>query len=962
VALKVLRPELAASIGTDRFLREIRIAAQLNHPHILPLHDSGSADGFLYHVMPFVEGETLRDRLRRERQLPLDVALQITREVADALGYAHELGIVHRDIKPENILFQAGHAVVSDFGIARAVSAAGGEQLTETGLAVGTPEYMSPEQASGDRAIDGRSDLYALGCLLYEMLGGDPPFTGSTPQAVLARKVVDPVPALHSVRETVPESLERVVLKALAKAPADRFASAQELLDALRDERLSVPSVGPAAAAWRWRFGWRSAIAAAVAVLLLGVGGWLLSRGNGRVATVEVSPHRIAVFPFEVQAGPERQYLGAGVMTLLASAIDGAGELRGVDPQALRTMVRRLGYDAVGPEEGREVATHFGAGRYLLGTVVATGADVNISTSLYDPEQGDIAAATVVVEGAEEDLSGLVTSLARQLLEHPVMGMEARIGEISEIRTESHAALKAYLEGEELFWRGRYDSAVAAFERAVAEDSLFALAWFRLRGAYEWRSPGDLRGPDALRRAMALRERLSDKDRLYVEMHYWGLGGNREDMEALALQAVTQYPDDVESWYGLAILRDFYRWQDPRPLSEALDAYRRALELDPEHPQVLWNYTWALRRARQHALVDSLYRAAEEDGRELVFPFAHDALMAVLFGDEATRDSTIDALVHGFDEPTGRALHSSAWVVQWLNTTSDSLELARRVVQSVFLDPPRPNVNRAWGHWMSQALEVASGRWSSAVAHAAAAGRVDSSYASFGYVLLAMTPFLPLAQHEIAAVRDSLLRIESWHDRDPEIEPPPEWHWIDVQPYMRPYLQGILSGRLGDYPQALDYAATLESLVQPSDSVGLANDLSLEIRALVAAAQRRTEQALALIERQGLRLPALGQADIVALRPLGRLIRAELLLQLGRHEEALAWFDSYPFLLGTAVLDFGYLSHSYGRMGEMYDALGDREKAIEYYNRFVARWKNAEPALQPRVEAARARLAELVEG
>ncbi|MDH3571239.1 MAG: serine/threonine protein kinase, partial [Gemmatimonadota bacterium] len=185
VALKVLRPELAAALGPERFLREIEIAANLHHPHILPLYDSGEAEGFLYYVMPYVEGESLRDRLEREKQLAIDDALQVAREVADALSYAHAHGVIHRDIKPENILLESGHAVVADFGIARAVDAAGGARLTETGIAIGTPAYMSPEQAGGEKDLDGRSDLYSLGCVLYEMLAGQPPFTGPTVESLV---------------------------------------------------------------------------------------------------------------------------------------------------------------------------------------------------------------------------------------------------------------------------------------------------------------------------------------------------------------------------------------------------------------------------------------------------------------------------------------------------------------------------------------------------------------------------------------------------------------------------------------------------------------------------------------------------------------------------------------------------------------------------------------------------------
>ena len=234
VAIKVLRPELAATLGPERFLREIQIAARLRHPHIVPLYDSGEADGLLYYVMPYVEGESLRDRLRRERQLPVNEALGIAREVADALAHAHERELIHRDIKPENILLEGGHALVADFGIARAVGSAATKDLTTaTGLAIGTPAYMSPEQALGDTAVDARSDVYALGCVLYEMLAGEPPYTGPTPQAIMARRLSEPVRSLRTVRDTVPEQLEQAVMRALARVPADRFPSVTAFRDAL---------------------------------------------------------------------------------------------------------------------------------------------------------------------------------------------------------------------------------------------------------------------------------------------------------------------------------------------------------------------------------------------------------------------------------------------------------------------------------------------------------------------------------------------------------------------------------------------------------------------------------------------------------------------------------------------------------------------------------------------------------
>jgi serine/threonine protein kinase len=301
VAIKVLHPDLTQALGAERFLREIEIASRLNHPHILPLHDSGTAEGLLYYVMPYVPGESLRQRLGRERQLPVEVAIRLAGEIGRALDYAHQEGVIHRDIKPENILIHDQAALVADFGISRAITrsmADGAEQkLTETGLTLGTPAYMSPEQAAGERLLDGRSDLYSLACVVYEMLAGAPPFTGSSARAILARHALDPVPPLRTVRSAVPEHTERAVTRALGKVPADRFDTAEEFVHALLNP--TAESLSPSTAAPR-RLMPRAWLAGALAVsaLIAAGAGWAWMALRARASAPPAPASVIAVLPF----------------------------------------------------------------------------------------------------------------------------------------------------------------------------------------------------------------------------------------------------------------------------------------------------------------------------------------------------------------------------------------------------------------------------------------------------------------------------------------------------------------------------------------------------------------------------------------------------------------------------------------------------------------------------------------
>jgi serine/threonine-protein kinase len=482
VAIKVLKPELAASLGAERFLREIEIMAQLSHPHILPLLDSGEVDGLLFYVMPYVSGESLRQRMDRERRLSLDDAIQIVREAADALSYAHSRGVVHRDIKPENILIEEGHAVVADFGVARALSKAGSERLTATGFALGTPAYMSPEQASGDSDVDGRSDIYALACVLFEMLGGDPPYTGSTPDAIIARKIAEPAPSLRVVRDTVSEPLERVIRKALARVPADRHATASEFGRALKAARRSSALVRPLLPRnWPRVRPWMAAVGlglVAVALPVLWFAWPFLSDPMPGSRDYERS---VAVLYFE-SATPEQRgaRFAAGLSEEIMSRLAEIRALRvtpRIDVLRYRTM----------PVSTSAIANDLGVDAILAGTVELEGGDLRVTAELVDTEQEFVLWAETYRRRLAE-----IFAVQREITDEIVaaLNLELSRGEQREMHrapTTDFEAYQLFLEGESHLtqWTpAAIDSAIPLFERAIGRDVSFADAYAYLGFAH----------------------------------------------------------------------------------------------------------------------------------------------------------------------------------------------------------------------------------------------------------------------------------------------------------------------------------------------------------------------------------------------------------------------------------------------------------------------------------------------
>jgi len=614
VAIKVLRQEVAAALGAERFLREIQIAAKLHHPHILPLYDSGTAADLLYYVMPYVEGKSLRERLDHETQLPLDDALTITRQVAGALAYAHQHDVVHRDIKPENILLESGEAVVADFGIARAISAAGGDKLTHTGIAIGTPLYMSPEQATGVGALDGRSDVYSLGCVLYEMLAGHPPFSGGTAQAILARHALDPVPRLRTARGTVSGAVAEALDRALAKAPADRYATALQFAEALGGSGRSVAS--PPSGGFRRL---RAALGAGLALVALGGGlaVWKPWR-HARTAAVGAPAYAasVAVLPFEtIGGGPQDEYFSDGMTDEIITQLAQIRDLKVISRTSVVALkgshltLSRIA-DTLGVDHVLEGSARRAGGRVRVNAqLIAAKTDAHLWARTYERDLKD-------VFRVQEEIAG---DVSRALLAS-VQGLRPLS---PGSRTEQPAAYDAYLRGT--YWRQQRTRdgllrAMQAFQEALAVDSLYAPAFAGLSSALSlfvlYQYSGGPEPVTALARAIVLADRAIALDSSLAEgfaARGWALtnAGVSVDTAIRDLaRAVALRPNSgqAHSFY-VAALGDAGRYED------AVAEAQTATELDPLAPAFhialssaelgARRYDVALREARRAGVLET---------------------------------------------------------------------------------------------------------------------------------------------------------------------------------------------------------------------------------------------------------------------------------------------------------------------------------------------------------------------
>jgi serine/threonine-protein kinase len=564
VALKVLRPEVAAALGHERFLREIQITAGLNHPHILPLYDSGEAGGFLFYVMPHVTGESLRQRLTRESQLPVEEALRITRHAGAALEYAHARGVIHRDIKPENILIHEGEAMVADFGIALAVTEAG-TRLTEMGLSVGTPEYMSPEQSSGERELDARSDVYSLGSVLYEMLTGEPPYTGHNARVVMAKRFTNPVPVARTLRPGIPPGVEHALARALALAPADRFASAAAFVGALENPlegRPVLPSV--------------------------------------------------AVLPFlNLSADPENEFFADGITEDVIAQLSKIRALKVISRTSVMRFKKR-------EQSLREIGAKLEAGTVVEGSVRRAGDRVRIVAQLVDAANdrhlwvGTYDRQLTDIFAIQSDVAlRIAAALAAELSPDE----KARIGKEP---TSDLVAYQLYLQGRSCYIRFTQEGitkGIEYFEQAIARDPGYALAYATIASANIELGLGAgtsaLRPDEAYRRARVAVARALELDSGLAEAHLalgflkyvcdfdW-VGAEREFQRALELNPNSADTYDVYGRMLSALERH----------DEALAMTQRAQQLDPmAHRQDLSSVL--LRMQRYEEAVQTSRRGVE---------------------------------------------------------------------------------------------------------------------------------------------------------------------------------------------------------------------------------------------------------------------------------------------------------------------------------------------------------------
>ena len=931
VAIKVVRPELSGPEGIARFLREIELAARLQHPHILPVFDSGAMDDGAggrtpYFVMPFVQGESLRARLARERQLPVEDAIALAAEVADALAYAHANGVVHRDIKPENILLSGGHAVVADFGVAKALvsgqrpeaaePAGDPSALTQIGLAIGTPNYMAPEQATGRDKVDARADQYSLGCVLYEMLAGAAPFAGGSAQSVVARNLTAPRPHVGKVRHEVPDALEDVIIRAMAIDPADRYPDMTALARALRQSRESARP--------RRRTIMAVVAAAAIAAGAAGAVAWLVTRPTAVAVTEEAET--IAVLPFSA-SGAGVEVLGEGMVDLLTTNLQGVGGIQAVDPRlVLKRWGRKGRKQAGGVEDALELGRDLEAGSVVTGSAVSAGGRVRLAADLYAVASGE-RLGRAQVDGPADSILPLVDRLSVALLRDVWRSREPLPSlDLGSLTTDSIAALRAYLQGERYYRRFALDSALAQYTRAVEVDSTFALAHLRRALVFGWTGGyGSAASVQAAEAGFRYAERLPPRSRRLLEGYRSFQEGSVRAIDSMRAY-VDDYPAALEGWYFYAEALHHLVELVPTSPDYVIAAFARVIAGDSTSaPAVVHPLEIAMIYRDSATYRRYLGLLARTASAERVA--AHRVGAGLVWGpppSEAEVRAAVAAVPHLAFYTVVAAYRNEA-------ATSDSiLGLRRRLIAAA---PPGSPVRRSEPIDRGFML-IGFGRIREAqsLVDTVAAISPGAAAALLGWpVALGLSP-----QPQRRGLLDSLVALDKADDASSQMSA-----YVDV-------IRGIAEGRTKEAVERATEAIRMPAIAADSTrSRGL-------LRAAIGWARLVEGDTAAGVAdlRTGLSVtggPSSGPAAF---------LRLQLALALSAdprtRDEGISRLRYGFNSTGLNLMPLAYLA-----LGRTYEAAGKADSAALAYGRFLRLWDKADPELQGRVTEAREALARL---
>ncbi len=941
VVIKLLPPELTSEVSSARFKQEIELAAHLQHPNILPVLTAGAKDDLLFYVMPFVSGESLRHRLTREGQLPVADAVRILHEIADALAYAHAEGVIHRDIKPENILLLGSHAVLTDFGVARALAESrSGSRLTETGLALGTPGYMSPEQAAGERNIDARADIYALAVVGYEMLAGQPPFTGPTAQAVVAAHLTATPKPLTDVRPETPPEVANAIGWALAKDPNVRLQTAAELRDGVGEE-VARPGARRLSSTAQLRVG-----AAVVGVIFIVGLGIALSRRHPPAVIPSASV--IAIVPF-APSSPDTALvrLGRDLVVTLSANLDGVGDIRTVD--ALTVLAQTRGPGSLGSlQDGATLARRLGASSVVHGSLVRVGDNVRLDLGLFTADSGrPIVRASVTA--APENLAALTDSATRALLREVWRARTPPTPSLAAVATRSIPALRAFLDGERYILDNRWQAAAQAFARAIEADSTFWLAYRRYAYSREWVfQPVDSAVIGAYR---AHRNDLPERERLSIDV----------DMAAgvsvplARLRDITRrFPDYWPGWFAYGDILVHSGRLLGNTHVEAQPALERTLALNPNLVPAWQHLFWVTVEHDTVAAVRAheAYAQLGGGGRGVVPVYGLDdeqvyRLELQLRRTKPTSPALLDSIAGDLAAATQPI---AAFFADWLafqGFPQTQVELNRRVLLLQPAEEVRIRHERAivtaW---------VARGAWDSALV---AEDRLlqetsQDEYGLDGYRLAVIGAWLGAVDPDEALRRRSHVtavaarQSAGWRA---------EFAWVD----------GLLAVTRHDRRSLAAARATL----QHTDTVtAVLLDRSLGAFELeLSGAQAPAGRALTALEWQRPDLHDDGYRAHPYLVGVDRLAAARWLLADGDTVQAarlLAWHEGVlarPELeqVGSELGPLTYLERA-----RIEDARGRVDLARQYYENFLRRYDLPVPAHRHLVEEARAALARLMPG